>query len=67
MVVGAVFIGLLGILCMIKPAVIWYIAEKWKGNADEPSELYCVMIRIVGGIFFFCAIICLICFLYASS
>lgn len=42
------FVGL-GLLMIVKPALIWHIAERWKSaDAIEPSDLYLFSTRFGG-------------------
>lgn len=46
---------LLGLLMVISPHGVYYIAESWKSKRDaEPSAAYKIMIRI-GGVLCICA------------
>lgn len=39
---------LFGLFVIIKPNVIWAFTEKWKGNAEEPSNIYVMLARLTG-------------------
>lgn len=51
------FIGLFGIL---KPHLVWIFSEKWKGNADEPSDIYLFITRIIGFVICFYSLFAII-------
>lgn len=53
--VECVLIGLLlialGAFFLIRPDLAWKLQEQWKSyNADGPSDLYVILIRISGGV-----------------
>ena len=51
MILSAVCIAL-GLLCLLRPALVWKWTEQWKSyRADEPSELYRFGIRFGGALF----------------
>ena len=44
--------GGLGLLCLLRPALVWKWTEQWKSyRADEPSELYRFGVRFGGALF----------------
>lgn len=48
-VICGIFLIVTGIIMITKPKTIWRIAEAWKVKADtEPTDIYTVLIRIVG-------------------
>lgn len=51
MILSAVCIAL-GLLCLLRPALVWKWTEQWKSyRADEPSELYRFGVRFGGALF----------------
>lgn len=51
-VLGGIIFIILGLVYCIKPVWIWRITERWKSYyADEPSDFYLLVTRIVGGFF----------------
>lgn len=50
-IIMGIFLVAMGLIMLVKPKLIWKIAESWKTKAvAEPTELYIILIRIVGGI-----------------
>ncbi|MGM9619792.1 MAG: DUF6199 family natural product biosynthesis protein [Oscillospiraceae bacterium] len=46
---GSIFLLIVGVLMLCFPDVVYSITESWKSNASsEPSELYKIHIRIGG-------------------
>ena len=42
----------LGLLCALRPALVWKWCERWKScRADEPSETYVFGVRLGGALF----------------
>ena len=49
-VIGLLLIGV-GVFYLLRPDIVWTMTERWKSHrADEPSDLYAIMIRIGGAI-----------------
>ena len=48
-VVAGIFLTIMGCVMLIKPNVMWKIAESWKTKTNaEPTDLYMIVIRIGG-------------------
>ncbi len=48
-ILGSIFLLIVGVLMLCFPDVVYSITESWKSNAsNEPSELYKVHTRIGG-------------------
>ena len=48
-VVAGIFLTIMGCVMLIKPNVMWKIAESWKTKTNaEPTDLYMIIIRIGG-------------------
>ncbi len=60
-----------GILIMRNPIIVWKIRDAWATqDGTEPSDLYMLIARIVGGVFIFVGLVGLIAlffFIIASS
>jgi hypothetical protein len=62
--VSGIILGIIGLVMLIKPSIIWLITEKWKSrDVTEPSNLYVWSIRF-GAI---CLIVVAILCFYALS
>jgi len=49
MIFLAIFLLVIGLLMLWKPAFLWNITERWKSQgAEEPSSLYLLSIRFGG-------------------
>lgn len=56
----AVIFGLLGLMMLIAPSILWMITEKWKSSdTSEPSPLYKLSVRVGG-------VACLVIAIYAT-
>ena len=48
-VLASIILLVLGLLLLMKPKLVWKYGESWKNKTvTEPSDLYLVIIRIVG-------------------
>ena len=51
LIVGGIFLLVIGIVMFCCPKVIYELTESWKNNSfAEPSNLYNINIRIGGGV-----------------
>ena len=58
-----IFLGIVGLLMLIKPSLVWSLTEQWKSDeATEPSDLYVFSIRFGGTICVTIAVISLLLF-----
>ena len=49
LIVGSIFLLIVGIMMLCFPKVIYELTESWKSNSfNEPSKLYDIHIRIGG-------------------
>jgi len=49
MFVLSLILVIVGVLMLLKPSIVWSIAESWKSNdATEPSDLYLFSARFGG-------------------
>ncbi len=60
LVIGSIFILLLGLFMAFLPAFWWEITESWKSNATEPSDKYLLTVRIGGAMNALIGFACLI-------
>lgn len=48
-IAAGIFLIITGFVMLIKPNVMWKIAESWKTKTNaEPTDLYMIIIRIGG-------------------
>ena len=48
-IAAGIFLIITGFIMLIKPNVMWKIAESWKTKTNaEPTDLYMIIIRIGG-------------------
>ncbi len=49
MIILSIILVLSGLLMIVKPDLVWMISESWKStNAEGPSDLYVLSVRIGG-------------------
>lgn len=49
-----------GVMFFLQPKLVWIIAESWKGNADEPSDIYVSFTKAVGIGMICLSVVCLL-------
>lgn len=59
-VIAFILLLAVGILCFFQPKLVWIIAESWKGNADEPSDVYVSLTKAVGIGMICTSVVCLL-------
>ena len=60
-ILGSIFILIMGIVMLLFPEFIYEITESWKSySAGEPSKLYIISTRIGGGCFILVGVVGLI-------
>lgn len=60
MLILGLFLFGIGLFISLKPRLVWVFSEKWKGNADEPSDVYLFTTRITGFLICFVSLLAII-------
>lgn len=51
-IIGGLVIVIVGGFYFFKPNLLWKLTEKWKSyDADQPSDLYLLSIKLIGIVF----------------
>ena len=50
----------LGVLCLLKPDIVWQFQHLWTVSGGEPTDFYIVGTRIAGGICIVAGVFCLV-------
>ncbi|WP_019007864.1 DUF6199 family natural product biosynthesis protein [Cohnella laeviribosi] len=57
-ILGSLCLIIFGIFIIRKPIIVWKIRDAWETqDGTEPSDLYIIVVRIVGGLFVFVGLV----------